>query len=476
MASPNPTSNRNVLIVIPDWGLAWNAYCIEYAAKLSSLGVKVTILDLSNLNPLVFKRVIWHFILKLSQRNRLIDIKRKVFNSNNIRYISSNSRNLIKTNFEAETERYAIFLNAMASKYSSTTGRRDTQLTEINPEVVELERRFFITTIITVLRLQSEFQFSEIITVNGRYIVDGAVVQACKEAQVECRLIESASATAGKYTLYKLSPHDIPSVQEMHLQLWNEAGPDKNETAKKGLQLKMSGLESPGADFRSNFIETYRSNLSSSSTKLAVYFPSSDREFAIFPEFVYQKSFGGSQAEAFLAFCQTAKLYNYHIVVRVHPVNSKLPIELQEMYAKVEDSIWSDLCSITGSEMIHSRSKVNSYDLIAKADLCATYASSISIECILSSKPTLILGESEISYCAPEICAFNEADLRAKFKAGIPIVRKEALYPYGFWLQSAGTDLELFKFASDQEVYYGGELVNDYKYWAKALLCIRDKI
>jgi hypothetical protein len=88
----------------------------------------------------------------------------------------------------------------------------------------------------------------------------------------------------------------------------------------------------------------------------------------------------------------------------------------------------------------------------------------------------LILGESEISYCAPEICAFNEAELSAKFKEGIPIVRKEALYPYGFWLESAGTNLELFEFASDQEVYFEGELVNDYRYLAKALLCIRDKI
>ena len=476
MGSPHLTNNRHVLIVIPDWGVVWNAYCIEYASKLSNLGIEVTILDLSNLNPLIIKRVIWHFILKLSQKNSLTAIKRKVFKAKHVKYISISSRDVLKADFEKETERYAIFLNAMASKYSSTTGRRDTQLSEINSEVVELERQFFITTLLLVLRLQSEYQFSEIITVNGRYIVDGAVVQACKEAQIDCKLIESASATAGKYTLYKVSPHDIPTVQEMHLQLWEEAGPDKNAIAEKGLELKMLGIESPGTDFRSNFKETYESKQKPPLSKLAVYFPSSDREFAIFPEFVYQKSFGGSQADAFLAFCETAKFYNYHVVVRVHPVNSKLPIELQEMYAKVEDSIWSKLCSITGSEMIASLSKVNSYDLIAKANLCATYASSISIECILASKPTLILGESEISYCAPEICAFNEVELRAKFKEGIPIVRKEALYPYGFWLESAGINLELFDFVSDREVYFDSELVNDYRYWAKALLYIRKKL
>ena len=159
--------------------------------------------------------------------------------------------------------------------------------------------------------------------------------------------------------------------------------------------------------------------------------------------------------------------------MRVHPVNGRLPHELQEMYSQVEDSIWSELCSITGSEMIASRSNVNSYDLIAKADLCATYASSISIECILSSKPTLILGESEISYCAPEICAFNEAELESKFKEGIPIVRREALYPYGYWLESAGMDLKLFNFVSEHEVYFGGELVNEFRFWAKALLLIQ---
>lgn len=327
-----------------------------------------------------------------------------------------------------------------------------------------------------MLRLQSENRFNEIITVNGRYIVDGAVVQACREAQVECSLIESASATPGKYTIYEVSPHDIPSVQGMHLELWDKAASGKNEIAERGLQLKLSGRESPGFDFRSNFTEDFKRKLNSSSQKIAVFFPSTDREFAIFPEFVHQESFGGSQAEAFLAFSRIAKRYGYHVIVRVHPVNSKLPKKLQDKFVQIEDAIWYELCSTSGSEIIESRSRISSYDLIEKAQLCATYASSISIECILSGKPTLILGESEISYCVPEICAFNEAQLASKFNDGIPIMKKSDLYPYGYWLQSAGMELKLFNFISDHEVYFSNKLVNEYRSWAKIMLFIRSSI
>jgi hypothetical protein len=461
------------LIVIPDWGLAWHVYCLEHAVKLAKSGMEVSLLDLSNLNPRIFKRRFFRLVLSLAQRNRLEDIKRIISRDYRINLLGHTLTKYQDSLCVLTKAREDIFLSAIASKYSNLTGQRGTQISDLDQEIVDMERYFFNSTVDIILYLQSQHNFNEIFTVNGRYIVDGAVVQASMESKVKCSLIESAGSTPGLYEVYQISPHDIPSVQEMHKELWAQAAPGREIIAEKGLTKKLSGMDTPGFNFRANFTEEFKQTNDATSQKLAVFFPSSDREFAIFPAFNWRDSFGGSQGDAFLSFCRLAKANDYRVVVRVHPVDSKSPQELQDQFAKTEDAIWQKLCATGGALMIESRSQVSSYDLIEKADLCVTYASSIAVECILSDKPTLILGESEISYCVPEICAFNEVELESKFTEGIPVVRREALYPYGYWLESAGTNLNLFNFVSDHEVYFGGKLVNEFRHWAKALLYFR---
>ena len=468
--------SKKVLIVIPDWGLVWYIFCLEHAIELAQSGIEVSVLDLSNLNPRIFERRIWRFTLRLMQKNRLNDIKQKISQTYNIKLISNRLPKRTSSSHTMTKDRNDIFVSAMASKYSNITGRRDTQLAEIDKKIVEIERYFFDSTASLIILLQKQFNFNEIITVNGRYIVDGAVVQACIESQIKCSLMEAAGSAPGFYEVYEISPHDIPSVQEMIKEFWEGGNSDRNSIAEKGLQKKLLGMDNPGSNFRTNFTERFSETRDPTSRKLAAFFPSSDREFAIFPEFIWRDSFGGSQGDAFLAFSRIAKANGYRVVVRVHPVDSKSPRELQDHFAKTEDAIWRKLCAATDAEIIESRSQVSSYDLINKADLCATYASSISIECILSEKPTLIMGQSEISYSVPEICAFNEADLNAKFNQGIPIMRKEALYPYGYWLESAGREPKLFQFISDREVYFETLLVNEYRYWAKSILALKNKI
>jgi len=466
-------TSRKALVVIPDWGLAWYIYCLEHAVQMSKSGIEVSILDLSNLNPRIFKKRLWRWILNLSQKNRLNDIKQKISKFYQINLIETTLQKQPRSSTTMSDERNLIFLSAIASKYSSITGRRDTQPEELNDKIVELERYFFSATADLIVMLQNQFNFDEVFTVNGRYVVDGAIVQACRESQIKCRLIESASSIAGKYAVYPVSPHDIPSVSKMHIEMWNKAGSERDEVAKKGLQRKSSGMAEPGFNFRANFTEKFSSGHGFTSRKIAAFFPSSDREFAIFPEFIFRESFGGSQPEAFLAFCKIAQDKKYLVIVRTHPPNSMDSMKTQDEFADVEDEIWRNLCKKSGAEFIESRSKISSYDLIEKADLCATYASSISIECILAKKPILILGESEISHSVPEICAFNEVELKAKFTESIPIISEKALYPYAYWLESGGVQLELFEFYLDREVYFNNKLVNEYRLWAGPVVALK---
>ena len=470
------SNEKKALVVIPDWGLVWTVYCLEYAVKLSDSGVNVLVLDLSNLNPAIKLKRFRRKLDKFVRKNPMSCLKKEIVGSRGIELIEVLPGNSPVMRETLSEEREKIFRSAMASKYSGNTGRRDTQLFEIDDRVVRLEKRYFSLTMETLHELISNFPIDEVFTVNGRYVVDGAVVQACKELDVFCGLLESASAKGGRYTVYKKSPHDIKSVQDMHVELWENADTGKMKIAEEGLGLKLSGREAAGYDYQSNFKEEFRGSKPMTHEKIAAFFPSSDREFAIFPEFVYQESFSGSQAEAFLAFSKIARSFGYRVIVRVHPPNAKSPRKLQDKFAEIEDKIWQKLCLEGGAEMIASRSNVSSYDLIRKAHLCGTYASSISIECLLMEKPIVILGEAEISYCVPEICAFNADDLFKLIQDGVPLIPRESLYPYGYWLRAAGTNLVIFKFISDSEVYWDGNLVNEYRSWIKPLALLRHRI
>ncbi len=469
----NTELSKRVLIVIPDWGLAWNVFCLEYAVRLSKKNIEVSVLDLSGFNPLFYRKRFWKFALALSQKNQIQEIKKRIANKYGLILIEKDFFTDSTFTVPMTSERNKVFLRAMSSKYAFVTGRSDTKIEEIDEKIVELEVHFFNSTVLKIKELAEKFNFSEIVTVNGRYIVNGAVVQACKESRVKCSLLEAAGSIPGRYAVYKISPHDIPSVQIMQKELWDAAGPQRETTAEQGLQKKISGLNQPGIDFTTNFTREYKVPQDLKSHKLAAFFPSSEREFAIFPEFTWWSSFGGSQSEAFLAFCRTARSNGYRVIVRVHPVDKKSPQKVQDHFAEIENTIWKKLCEATDSEMVESKSSISSYDLIRKVDLCATYTSSISIECILFGKSTLILGESEFSNLVPEICAFNETTLIQKFKEGIPTTERKALYPYGYWLQAAGTELELFNFVSDQEIYFCNRLVNEYRIWIKPLVLLK---
>jgi len=143
--SKQNTLSERVLIVIPDWGLAWNIFCLEYAVKLSKESIEVSVLDLSDLNPLFYRKKFWRFVLRLSQKNRLHEIKSLIAKKYELNLIQKNLISGSIVDLLMTKERNDVFLRAVSSKYAFITGRSDTQIEEIDKEVIELERYFFQT-------------------------------------------------------------------------------------------------------------------------------------------------------------------------------------------------------------------------------------------------------------------------------------------------------------------------------------------
>lgn len=447
-----------VTVVIPDWGKAWTIYCLEYAVFLKSKGFEVSLIDLSlyNLNVKNPKRFLFReLILK---KSNLFSISRTICHNNQIPfYRFTKVINISKASL-LQKEREQVFEKAMTSKYANITGLRNTTIDLIDKKTVQIERKLFYSTLYQLEDLYSDANI-QLVTVNGRYVIDSAVVQYARENSLPIFLLEGVSAFPNRFEIFEKSPHDLENSREKHLALWNNAGPDREIIAKKGLNRKISGNDSPGFNWRGDFEETAIIP-SANDKRSAVYFPSSDREFSIFPEYVYQTSFSGDQHEAFRVFSRLARENDFEIIIRVHPVNKMAPLSIQNAYAKVEDDIWNTLGAESGALVIHAKSPISSYELMKHADLVVTYASSISIESLLLGKNTLVLGEFEFSYLFPDFCAHNELQIRNRLISNKPNFSVEALYPYGYWLERGGAALELFNFVSDDELYYQGKLIN----------------
>lgn len=452
-------NEKKILIVIPDWGLAWNIYCIEYAISLRELGVSVSILDLSHLNVAFAKRRWLKLILRVVEKNRLSTIKRSLFKAYSIVNLKSNFR-ISKNKLESVNVNEEFFRLAMASKYSHYTGKRETFLADIDPALVQFERVIFKKVLVILDRLLGEDIFDEVITVNGRFIVDGAVVLTCKSLDIPIRLLEAANSVPGKYEVFNISPHHNRTDYELKMAAWESAPKGREEVAQSVLHERFLGTDKDGSPFRHNFKDGYFPD--PNGKLIASFFPNSDREFALFPEFLSEESFEGTQERAFLIFSKIAAELGYLVVVRAHPVNKGLSPTLQAVHARVEDEKWSKLAKMAGAEFISSESTISSYSLIEQSAVCVTYVSTIGIETFLRNKPTLLLGNSTYSSMLSNLCAFNEDMIRHKLQNLDRLQGSVTdLYPWGYWVLNGGKALTKFTFASDDLLYFSGKQVNE---------------
>jgi hypothetical protein len=452
--------SERILVVSPDWGNFWNLYCLEYAVQQRKLGHEIVLLDLSELNSVLTRKKFLKFWIKLTKRNRMDQIVRFETERFGIKLETrAPKKNKGNNSFNFDAEREKVFLRLIASKFSFVTGTRNTTPSDLSKKEIQFQRLFFLNTLEFVYEVVKKYRISKVVTVNGRYVVDGAVVQASRELGIELSLLESASPVTGKFFEYKSSPHDLEDLMKEQIRFWNEADDRKNLVAENGLQLKYQGKALSGFAWKDSEkqIPYFRA---SGILKLLAYFPSSDREFAAFPEFDRINSFGGNQETAFKILAKAARALGYSITIRVHPQNILSPIQSQKQFAKIDNTIWEKLATEFGCEIISSESQISSQSLMAAADLNVTYASSIVVESILLNKPTLILGNAEQSFYLEECCAFDEELLIEKLRNPIQIVDSTKLYPWSYWMMNAGNTFELFDVVEGQYIYHGGSIVN----------------
>ena len=457
------------LVVVPDGNPIFPAWCVDHAMQLVSESNQVHFLNLQELNSYTFRRKFKTQFFRISRKNRCLDLLSKLCRENRISQHTISESSTLGDFEKLGADAKETFKLAMSSKYGAVFGNRTVSLEELPDEIVQRERHFFHLAYLQTQRLITNYQIESVSTVNGRLVVSSAVVMASRDLGVEVKLLESVDFLGNRYQVFNKSPHDLHEVAELQKELWSMAGDTRDEEAMNFFEdrylSRLRILRSKDYTFN----EYYPAP--TNGTKIAAFFPTTDTEYPVFSDFHVASTFGGSQRNAFLAFAKIASKKGFHVVVRVHPQDPG-----SHYLAEQEDLIWKKLCLEAGAEFIGSLSGVNSYDLLQKSDLCATYSSSIGIEAVLMGKPLIMLGESDYSNYISQNLAHTSIRIEELLESGIPKIAISSLFPWAYWNIRGGSEMKCFKVELGAGLLFNAQRVDEMKFAFKLMKAVFQKV
>ena len=463
--------NRPVkhLVVVPDGNPIFPIWSIEYAIKLASEGNEVHFLNLQELNTFSFPRKIKKATFCISRKNKSANIISKLCLNNGIFEHKIKLLKGLTSEVIFSSEKEKVFRLAMSSKYGGKYGSRYVTLDEISSETVRFEKKFFDIAYQTVQDLVKTLEIERLTTVNGRLVVSSAVIAAARNSDIPVQLLESVNSIGDRYHIFQRSPHDLREMSQAHNQLWSTAGDLREVESQSYLDYRYGERL---FDQRSEYYDfSQRFDLKPHYRKLAAFFPTTDIEFPVFSDFYTTSTFQASQQNAFKAFTKIAKDFGFDVIVRAHPQTPDLKnVEINE------DIVWRKLCRETGAEFISASSRINSYDLVNKSDLCVTYCSSIGIEAVLLAKPLLILGESDYSEYMPENQGFTVEAIKNILERGVPTIPISSLFPWAYWQLKGGIELQLFRIDPGWKLRFEGKQVDQTYLWFQILKDVMRKL
>ena len=182
---------RKTLVVIPEMSNIWNVWCLDYAVKARLSGDDITILDLSELNPIYYYSLKRRIARRILRRNRFDKIAGIIARENRISYLtygfykagSDNLPNIIE-------ERSIRFWDAIDSKYAMRIGKRIRNEEDMDPQLLRLEEYFYNLTAKIIFKVCSGQGYNQVIVANGMQGVAGSVVATAETLGIPLGILE----------------------------------------------------------------------------------------------------------------------------------------------------------------------------------------------------------------------------------------------------------------------------------------------
>ena len=462
-----------VVIAIPAHYPFVISTCLEYATKCINAGQKVIIVNLSWLMPINFQNSLSRHVINFSFKPTVNSAIKNWCKYNNVLYLEPKAKkeiigNKSVYNLECLND---IFMKTLRSMNSKSFGTRDFEISEIPNDEIISSKNSFLMVINYFDTLLDKYQFlkiDKIVTVNGRFLLDSAVVQFCKLKKLSYSVLESVTLDWNNYEEFHLGAHVTSEIRQLLINQWEKdlaIDPIKTRNlAIKHFEKRLSN------QWEWNVGSSNEIFLASSRRKFVAYFPTSDWEFGVHDDDYEQQINKFNQLDTFKWTANYCKLHDLDLIVRVHPhpKNSRL--------AKIENNIWQENIAKYGGILIKSNDPISSHQVARKATANVVHKSSIGAELLYLGLPTVITSQTIYSFLTPEFQASTKESFDKIMKNMPNHNSKEKLLPWAYYFENGGTEFEYFKNIDNYTVLHDGKYFLEIRSWVQSILKFKKKL
>lgn len=330
-------------------------------------------------------------------------------------------------------------------------------------------RKCLISSILVYLRALRIIEIEKpdvVITFNGRFATCRPIVLAAQQMNIDVLRHERGSSYE-KYELYDGNIHDFKYIATRVKRFWDNA--DDVLRNEKGHDFFLRKRQGDGISWHSLVSHQIRGLCPEKaiSKKRVVYFSSSEDEFAAISDAACAE-YWMDQFDAISAIDRACRRLGdqYEFVVRVHPnVANK---------SKKSKTKWDDLQHVNCT-LIRAEDKVDSYALLASADIVASFGSTIGLESVYWGKPLMLFGPAPYADTAIAYVPKNEDDIIRYLSSDLLSSldeRQRMCLPYGFYYLMHGYDYRHYRSNSLSE----GSFCGDCLHWKSKIILYLDSL
>jgi hypothetical protein len=282
--------------------------------------------------------------------------------------------------------------------------------------------------------------FDAALVFNGRFVKEGAARAACISADIPVYAFDQG-ARPGTLAIMRNHVHDHQSYVYAIKDLWENQDQFIAENLAQTWFRERTSTKGGGGNPFSTSFEPFDKEFEPETTVMVVFTTSSHELFSIDIDSGATPNDQDRWIEDLIRL--TVSTGDVTLVIREHPSS--------DLFESRVISGWrSDALQAPGKiRVFDSRSNVNSYDLIKKADVVVTFGSTIGIEAAYLGKPVIELCNTHMSrlgacHYAASLQQFKEM-MRGREWFDEVKARNQAM-KIAFWLNWSGEDLSYASF------------------------------
>ena len=340
-----------------------------------------------------------------------------------------------------------IFLRSLKSRYARWYGKIDMPINAIPENVLTAEKVSFNNCYKKTIDLVHSLNISTIVTVNGRFVSDSAIVAASKDLNVEYVLLErKVPYRWDRMSEFRISTQSITENRQQLEECWaNITQENRNSAinmAERHLQMRT------GEDWHWRKKQKKGEGLNLPK-KFICFFTTTEIEAATVGLDIDPPN-NLSQQQVFLALSKYCSEKNYDLVVRVHP-HPKEP-----NLASLEDQIWNDLNDNGPAIIIKSLDETDSLQIAKISLMNVIYRSSMGAELVYLELPVVMTGPTAFSHLAKDLEVGSIEELLIRIDQQSKPGPRQSVYPWAYYNEQAGYEIENVKIQSDSIINVDG--------------------